>query len=54
VEKNKLTRMQRYEAKRQELLNLKQELRKAKTPYKQGVLREEMKAVARQLAALQD
>ena len=54
MEKNKPTRLQRYEAKRQELLNLKQELRKAKTPYKQAVLREEMKAVARQLAALQD
>jgi len=54
MEQKQSTRKQRYEAKRQELLNLKQELRKAKTPYKQAVLREEMKAVAKQLTALQD
>ena len=48
------TRKQRYEAKRQELLNLKQELRRAKGSYQRSVIRTEILAVARELQRLQD
>ena len=48
-----LTRRQRYEAKRTELLNLREELRKARTPYRQATLRAELQAVARELLRLE-
>ncbi len=51
---HRATRKQRYEAKRQELLNLKQELRKAKGSYQRSVIRAEILAVARELQRLQD
>ena len=43
----KLTPEQRFEAKRKELLKLKDELRKAKAPYTQAILNDEIRAVAR-------
>ena len=50
----KLTRKQRYDLKRQELLNLKKELHKAKGAYKRQTLLSEIRAVARELVNLQD
>ena len=50
----KLKRAQSYEIKRRELLRLKAELKKARNPFRQAVLRDEIRAVARELAKLQD
>ena len=44
----------RIDAKRKELLRLKQELRRAKGAYKRAVLRGEIAAVARELARMEE
>ena len=50
----KLTREQRFEIKRAELIKLKAELAKANGPYKRQTLIDEIRVVARQLVALQE
>ena len=49
-----MNREQRIEALRRELTNLKAELRKAKGTYKRATLQDEIRAIARELARLQD
>ena len=44
----------KIDAKRKELLRLKQELRRAKGAYKRAVLRGEIAAVARELARMEE
>ena len=49
-----MSREERIKALRQELSNLKAELRKAKGEYKRSVLMNEIRAVARQLESLRE
>ena len=49
-----MSREKRIEALRRELSNLKEELRKARGQYKQATIREEIRAVSRELVRLQE
>ncbi len=50
--KTQPTRRQHIDALRQELANLKAELKKARTPFMRKVILDEIRAVARQLEQL--
>ena len=49
-----MNREKHIEALRQELSNLKEELRKARGQYRRATIRDEIRAVCRELARLQD
>lgn len=49
-----MSREERIEALRQELSNLRAELRKTKGSYKRATIQDEIRAVARELAQLED
>ena len=49
-----MSREKRIEALRRELSNLKEELRKARGRYKRATIQDEIRAVCRELARLQE
>ena len=53
-EEDNMSREERIEALRQELSNLRAELRKTKGSYKRATIQDEIRAVARELAQLED
>lgn len=51
---NPMTHEQKVKAKRQELSNLKAELRKTRGQYKRAVIQDEIRAVCRELVRLEE